>query len=256
VSEILLDIRAELERVGEFALCVLVDAKGSVPRRIGAKMLVFANGTIRGSIGGGHLEKEVIGNAQRVLATKKPALFRHDLLHQHNMCCGGTVEIYIEPVTKKTRLYIFGAGHTGQALARYAPDCGFEVYLIDDRREYLDQCTAAGISKMNLEPSLALQALPFDASVMACIMTYDHAIDREILAACMRKERAYLGMIGSKRKVAITRKKFLAAGLATEAELDRIDMPMGIPIGAEGPAEIAISILSKLIEVKQRRIHG
>ena len=85
----------------EVALCVVVSTKGSVPREAGAKMLVFADGKIRGTIGGGNLEKKVIANALEVLKNKKPSLYKHELLLQHNMCCGGTVEIYIEPIMKK-----------------------------------------------------------------------------------------------------------------------------------------------------------
>lgn len=252
MSDILRNIYPDLERVGALALCLVVSTKGSVPRQVGAKMLVYPDGATRGTIGGGHLEKQVIADALHVLQSKKSALFKHDLLHQHNMCCGGTVEIYIEPVMKRKSLYIFGAGHTGQALARYASDLDLEVFLIDDRKDYLDQCTLAGVNKMNLPHGAALQCLPFNRDVMVCIMTYDHAIDREILASCLRKETLYLGMIGSKRKVEITKKRFLEAGIASDAELAKVDMPMGIDIGAEGPAEIAVSILSKLIQVNHK----
>src|SRR5207249_1981971 len=106
--------------------------KGSTPREAGAKMLVYRSGNIFGSIGGGDLEKKVIANALDVLESKTSSTFKHDLLHQHNMCCGGSVEIYIEPIMKKNKLYIFGAGHTGHALAKYAIDFNFDVVLIDD----------------------------------------------------------------------------------------------------------------------------
>ncbi|PJC62692.1 MAG: hypothetical protein CO022_03105, partial [Flavobacteriales bacterium CG_4_9_14_0_2_um_filter_32_27] len=102
------------------ALCTIIHTKGSTPRKVGAKMLVLIDGSIKGTIGGGNLEKEVIKNALIQLKKNEPKLFKHDLLHQHNMCCGGTVEIFIEPLEKMKRLYIFGAGHTGQALAKFA----------------------------------------------------------------------------------------------------------------------------------------
>ncbi len=232
------------------ALCIVVHTSGSTPRKMGAKMVVYANGTTSGTIGGGELEKKVIENALNAIQQNKNGLFRHDLLHQHKMCCGGTVEIYIEPVMKPNKLYIFGAGHVGKSLATYAADFGFDIYLIDDRKEYLDQCRVKNAYKMNLPFKQALHALPFDNQTYICIMTYDHAADREILSFCIKQEHAYLGMIGSRRKVEVTRKIFSEAGYCTNEELDKVDMPIGININAEGPAEIAISIIARLLQVK------
>ncbi len=130
-----MNIYAEIEKAIknglDVVLCSIIHTKGSTPRKVGAKMLVFSDGTIKGTIGGGNLEKEVIKNALIQLKNNEPKLFKHDLLHQHNMCCGGTVEIFIEPIEKMKRLYIFGAGHTGQALAKYALAMDFEIFVID-----------------------------------------------------------------------------------------------------------------------------
>ncbi|HEY4797765.1 MAG TPA: XdhC/CoxI family protein [Bacteroidia bacterium] len=238
------------------ALCTIVSSKGSTPRKVGAKMIVYENGTISGTIGGGELEKSVIKDALVQLKKKEPKIFRHDLLHQHNMCCGGTVEIFIEPIMKKNKLYIFGVGHTGLALAKYAVDFDFEVVVIDDRKEYIDSCAVEGINKMNLPYQQALPLLPFDENTFICIMTYSHPLDRDILAFCLKKPFAYLGMIGSIRKVEMTKKMFVDAGVGTEDDLKHVDMPMGIDIEAEGPGEIAISILSKLISVKNKYINS
>lgn len=234
----------------DVALCTIVNTRGSAPRKIGAKMIVCSNGSIYGTIGGGALEKKAIENAIQVINKKEPQLFRHDLLHQHNMCCGGTVDIYIEPIMKKNRLYIFGAGHTGNALAKYAIDVDFEVVIIDDRKDYMEQVNIEGVNKMNLPFEQTLGLLPFNEETFITIMTYDHDTDRNILANCIKKPHAYLGMIGSVRKVEITKKMFREAGIATDEELNAVDMPMGIEIKSEGPEEIAISILAKLIETK------
>lgn len=233
------------------ALCTIVNTKGSTPREQGSKMLVYSDGGIFGTIGGGELEKSVIKNALKVIQSGKPELFKHDLLHQHNMCCGGSVEIFIEPIMQKNKLYIFGAGHTGQALASHALSLDFEVVVIDDRKEYLDQILLEGLSKLHLHYSDALPLLPFDEQTYVCIMTYSHPYDRDILSFCIRKPHAYLGMIGSQRKVEITRKMFFEAGIGTIEELNGIDMPMGIDIAAETPDEIAVSILAKMIAVRR-----
>ena len=234
----------------DVALCVVVNTRGSTPRKAGAKMLVYRDGSIFGTIGGGDLEKKVIAQALDSFKSRTSSVFKHDLLHQHNMCCGGSVEIYIEPVMKMNKLYIFGAGHTGHALARYALGFDFEIVIIDDRKEYLDEITLDGVNKLNLHYAQALPVLPFDEHTYITIMTYSHPYDRDILAFCLKKPSAYLGMIGSQRKVEMTKKMFAEGKIGTMEELDKVDMPMGIDIGAEGPDEIAISILSKLIAVK------
>ena len=230
---------------------MIVNTKGSTPREKGAKMLVYPNGDIFGSIGGGELEKAVIADAVKSLKTGKAELFRHDLLHQHNMCCGGSVDIFIEPVMEKNKLDIFGAGHTGNALARHALSLDFEVVIIDDRKEYLDQIQLEGANKLNLHYDQALPLLPMDEHTYICIMTYSHPYDRDILSFCIKKSVAYLGMIGSRRKVEMTKKMFVDAGVGSKTELEKVDMPMGIDIAAETPDEIAISILAKMISVRR-----
>jgi xanthine dehydrogenase accessory factor len=232
------------------ALCIVVSTKGSVPRKEGAKMLVLKNGNIKGSIGGGNLEKQVIKDALRVIENKEPQLFRHDLLHQHEMCCGGTVQIYIEPIMQKNRLYIFGSGHTGKALASLASGLEFETVVIDDRKEYLDELNNTAVNKMHLPFNDALKILPFNDQTYVAILTYSHPVDRDILFHCLKKPYAYLGMIGSRRKVELTKKMLRETNFADGQTIENIDMPMGIAINAESPEEIALSIMAKIIKVK------
>jgi xanthine dehydrogenase accessory factor len=239
----------ELRRTAALALCTVVSTKGSTPGKAGSKMIVSEDGKVYGTIGGGALEKQVIRDALQGLKKKLPGLFRHDL-GQLNMCCGGTVDVFIEPIMKQNKLYIFGAGHIGQSLCSIAVHLDFEVVLIDDRKEYLDDCTLAGVNKMNLPFPTALQALPFDTNTYTCILTYSHPADREILAFCLKKPGAYLGMIGSRRKVEMTRKIFSGAGISDPEALAKVDMPMGIDIHAESPEEIAISIMARIIQFK------
>lgn len=244
----LIEIASESQMAS--AICTIVEVKGSTPRNVGAKMLVFENGSILGTIGGGNLEKKVIQNAIKQLKDKKPKLFTHDLLSQHNMCCGGVVKIFIEPIMKTNRLYIFGAGHTGKSLSEIMVKLNFDIYIIDDRKEYLDKITNKDIHKINLNYSEILPKLPLDEKSYIVIMTYEHAHDRDILSYCLKKNLAYLGMIGSKRKINLTKKIFIEGGICSEKEIEKVDMPMGIDINAEGPEEIAISIASKIIAVK------
>lgn len=251
VMDVLEQLHAARQRAEAVALCLVVQVHGSTPRAAGAKMLVYANGVVEGSIGGGELEKQVIADALRCLETRRPHFRRHDLLHQHNMCCGGSVDLYIEPIMPKERLYIFGAGHTGHALARHAVSLDFEVFVIDDRKEYLDQIHVPGVNKLQADFSAVLPSLPFDAHTYIAIMTYSHPIDRDLLSYCVKQPFAYLGMIGSERKVEMTRKLFAEGRIASPELLDRVDMPMGLDIGAETPDEIAVSVLGRMVGVRR-----
>lgn len=216
-------------------------------------MIVTAQGKLFGTIGGGNLEKQVIENALQVLSKNESQLFQHDLLHQHGMCCGGTVNVFIDCMMPPERLYIFGAGHVGRALANYATSVSFDVYVIDSRASELNLIQNAAINKLPLSYDKVLSGLPFDDRTYIAIMTYDHQMDREILAYCMKKPFGYLGMIGSKRKIEVTRKLFLTGQICNAEELSNVDMPMGYNTGASGPEEIAISILAKIIEVRNKK---
>ena len=251
-----MDLFKEIEKIRESdqpaALCTVVQTKGSTPRKVGAKMLVYGNGDIAGTIGGGHLEKEVVENARHQIKEKAAKLFKHDLLNQHKMCCGGSVEVFIEPISRMKHLYIFGAGHTGKAIAQLAAHLDFDIYVIDDRQEYLDQIPAGSVHKVRAPYKDFLPQIRFDDNSYIVIVTYEHAMDRDILAYCIRQPHAYLGMIGSERKVLVTKKLFMEAGIATAGQLAEVKMPIGKSISAETPEEIAISILAEIIEVKNR----
>ncbi|NUM32445.1 MAG: xanthine dehydrogenase accessory protein XdhC [Bacteroidetes bacterium] len=232
------------------ALCTVISTKGSTPRKIGAKMLVFENGKIYGTIGGGNLEKQVIENAILSIQTKTTKLHKFELLQQLGMCCGGTVEIFIEPVMEKSKLYIFGAGHVGTALAHFASKTGFEVTVIDDRKEYISNLVNDSVTCVFSPFESAIEKLLFDNQTYIVVVTYSHPSDRTILSACINKPNAYLGMIGSRRKIEVTKKKFLENKIATKTQLENVDMPIGLDINPDTPSEIAVSILAKLISVK------
>lgn len=247
----ILDIPEILKRENlAAALCTVVSTKGSTPRKTGTKMLVLQNGKIYGTIGGGNLEKQVIEIAIETIENKNSKIHKFELLQQLGMCCGGTVEIFIEPIMEKNKLYIFGAGHVGTALAIFAQNTGFEVTVIDDRSDYIQSIQNEKITKIYSNFENAISNLTFDKQTYIVVVTYSHPSDRTILSLCINKPNAYLGMIGSRRKTEVTRKKFLESKIATAHQLDNVDMPIGLDINPETPAEIAVSILAKLIQVK------
>jgi xanthine dehydrogenase accessory factor len=236
-----------------FTFCIVTDTSGSTPRKAGAKMIVFEDGTVYESIGGGSVEKQVITESLEIMKTGTPLKKKYILEEDLKMHCGGMMEVYIEPVCPAQKLYIFGSGHIGKALARYASDFGFCVTLIDPRFEVINDPLLNGFEKVNEDYFTAIEKLTFDHETYSVIVTHKHEFDEDVLLKIALKSHAYIGMIGSLRKVDIIRKDILENKILPEEIVKNIDMPIGIKFAAESPAEIAISILAKLIDVKNKR---
>ncbi len=232
------------------ALCIITQTKGSTPRKIGTKMIVFENMKIIGTIGGGVLEVSVIKNAIEVLKTNKAKLYKHELHKHHKMECGGYVEIYIEPIVKKNKLYIFGGGHIGKILAKYAIDFSFEVTIIDERKNIFDEFVDNKINLIKKNHNIAFSELRFDNNTYIASISHTHKYDKEIVAYCAKQNHRYLGMIGSNRKIEKIKNYYLSQKILTSEDMSEIDWPMGISIKCETPREIAISIMAKLIDIK------
>jgi xanthine dehydrogenase accessory factor len=233
-----------------FALCIIVSTKGSTPRKAGSKMLVMKDGSIFGTIGGGSIELAVIHDALDVIRSGEAMHKQYQLEEDLSMHCGGTVEVYFDPVLVMPRLFIFGAGHVGRAVAKYASTLGFRIVFFDERPDIYKEFDVTGFECTTGNYLEAIEKAVFDEDTYIVITTPKHEFDEKILAAVGRKPHAYLGMIGSKRKVAEARKRFIAENILTDKELDAVDMPIGIPMAAETPEEIAISIIAKLIDVR------
>lgn len=233
-----------------FVLCIVTETEGSTPRKEGAKMVVFEDGRILGTVGGGSVEQQAIADALAVLQSGKPLQKYYELEEDLNMQCGGRVSIYFEPVEKDLNLYIFGAGHVGREVGVYASGLGFRVHFVDNRPAIFDEFDAAYAEKISgdyLDVASKLELSPRDFVV---ITTQGHAFDEALLEILAPRQLMYLGMIGSRRKVSEARKRFLEQDKLTAEQLDRVDMPIGLPFRAETPREIAISIVARIIDVK------
>lgn len=251
------NIYRKLSQIGkderEAALCVIVKSSGSTPRKAGAKMIVYDDGTIAGSIGGNSLEKKTIEHALEIIREKKPGLYEYNLVNDLGMCCGGSVMVYIEPLIKTKQLFIFGAGHVGKALAEFAVKTDFDVTLIDDREEMFDKISDEEIKKIKTFSPSVIEKPSTTKNTFIVIVTYNHSLDRQILKICLKKNFGYLGMMGSKRKILMTKRILLGDENIHEEDLSKVDMPVGIDIHAHTPEEIAVSILAKLIQVRNRK---
>lgn len=232
------------------ALAVVVNTEGSTPRKAGAKMLIYDDKKTFGTVGGGKLENQVIEDAIEVLKSNTPKLFHHLLEKDHKMGCGGCVDVYIEPISTKMNLYIFGAGHVGSALADLSHKLGFNVTLIDSRQEIIERLDHEKYTCIYEAYETAVDKLTYNKKTFITIMTHGHNYDQLLTEKCAKKEFAYLGTIGSKNKIAKFTKYYTDNKLLTKEQMQNIDWPMGVPIQCQTPEEIAVSILAKLIDVR------
>lgn len=241
----------EFRRAGKSAALVIVThTTGSTPRKAGSKMIVAADGAHYGTVGGGASEQKIIAEARRIISSGNPEKMEFDLEKDTHMHCGGTMEVYIEPLAAPQKLVIFGAGHVGAALAHYAGDFGFWITLVDHRPELFDPLTEKGFELISEDYVSTAKKIDPDENTYFVVTTPQHACDQEVTGILGKKKFRYLGMIGSKKKVALARKYYLNNNILTESQIEKIDMPIGISFNAQTPQEIAISILAKLIDVK------
>ena len=228
-------------------LITLVETRGSTPRKPGAKMLVLADGTTHGTIGGGRVEHAVIQAAQEALREGEPSLLSYQLTSELAMCCGGQMKFFVEPIMPRPPLLVFGCGHIGAALLQAASALNFDRIAIDDLDETIAPDKLPLVhQRLGSYEADELSALPFGPSTDIVIATREHSLDQKLLEFCLKQEFHYLGVIGSQRKASMQLERLRAKGFADEL-LERVHCPMGLNIGAHTPAEIAISICAELI---------
>ena len=259
-QEVFAAVADALERGESAALVTIVAATGSTPQRVGAKMLVFGDGRIVDTIGGGCYENDAFWKAREAIAHRKPQMVHYELsddfAQETGLICGGQMDVYIEPIEPSPELYIIGAGHVGFHLARIAQEVGFRVHVADDREKFANAERfphAAEIVVDDIPSWIARANLPPHA--YAVIVTRGHTNDLEALRALAPRELRYLGLIGSRAKVARIYDALTAAEIPAEL-LERVHAPIGLDIGAVTPQEIAVSILAELIAVKHGKAHA
>lgn len=250
MNDILLNIPELTEKGIPFVLCMVTRAEGSTPQKAGARMLVLPDGRIIGTIGGGAIELHAVEYAAEMMETTKPVIKNFQLCDDLQMQCGGKMEIYFEPFGRPLRLYIFGAGHIGRALGKYANEMGFKVTYVDNRGGVFDSFDPAYAECVSCDYDESVDKIAFNDRDFVVLTTHKHEYDESLLEKLATKKLAYLGMIGSKRKVAAVRRRMIDEKKLTESQLEKVNMPIGMPFRAIKPEEIAISIIAKIIDVK------
>jgi xanthine dehydrogenase accessory factor len=257
IYEEIVRLRREKRRA---ALATIIGVRGSVPSFQSAKMLVRDDGSILGTIGGGCVEAEVWQAARQVMASERPQTLSFDLNHDPKydtgLVCGGTLEIYIEPVLPVPHLYLFGGGHVALQVYKIARIAGFDVTVIDDRETYANRerfPEALDVYADDFERVCA-QLAPAAEDYMV-ITTRGHKGDMRVLRWGVEQPVRYLGMIGSERKWLAIAKELETEGIPAE-KLERVHSPVGLDIGAVTPEEIAVSIVAEMIAARRQAETG
>lgn len=248
------ELAAAIERREPVVLATVVRTNRSVPRRPGSKMLVFDDGRIEGTVGGGEMEHRVIAEAGEAMAAGKPRMLTFSLVDPSRGdagVCGGEAEIYLEPYMPTPSLLIIGAGHVGRAVSDLAKWLGFHTMVWDDREELVAKAEHADIAVSGPIGDV-MAANPVSADAAAVMVTRNVKLDVEILPVLLATPLSYIGLMGSTRRWQTTRAALADAGIA-DTDLDRIHAPIGIEINAETPEEIAVSILAEVIGHRRAR---
>jgi xanthine dehydrogenase accessory factor len=258
LEEVMTAANDALTRGETVALVTIVRAQGSTPQRVGAKMLVYADGRTVGTIGGGCYESEAFWKAREVIASGKHALVRFDLnddiAGESGLVCGGQMDVFIEPLAPSPHLYIAGGGHVSLCLARAAAEVGFRVHVVDDREKYANAERFPDADEVVVDSIPGwLEQAAFAPPAYVAIVTRGHQHDMAALRAVATRDLRYVGLIGSRAKVTRIYDALREEGLPAEA-LRRVHAPIGLDLGAVTPAEIAVSIVAELVAVRHGKL--
>jgi xanthine dehydrogenase accessory factor len=234
----------------EGALATVIKTTGSTPQVPGARLLLREDGSSVGTVGGGAIERRVLEALVEARAGASARVLACDLAKELGMCCGGSMEIFIEPIRATPRLCLFGAGHVAQPTAVLALSVGFEVVVVDEREELNSEQRFPGCRRELSDAAAALRTLEPGQRDWLLIVTHDHQLDEEVLRLALLGRARYIGLVGSKRKVYRLLQRVIARLGAVD--LQRVHAPVGLDLGAVSPSEIAVSIVGELIAL----VHG
>jgi xanthine dehydrogenase accessory factor len=252
------DVRAVQQKILQlieegraFAVATVAETRGSVPGKQGAKMIFLPDGTQFGTVGGAGLEQKIKDLCRKALEDKKGGLASFDLMYYKegalDSLCGGSVKVLVEYLAPVPHLLIAGGGHCGLEIARLCDQLGYFHSVLDDRAPYASRERFPNARRH-------LHAMPEDFFAKEDLAPYSHVvlvgwshkIDTDLLFHLVRKFPGWIGLISSRTKKLEMFRRLKARGIP-EADLGRVVAPVGLPIGAETPAEIAVSILGQII---------
>lgn len=247
---------ADAQTAGEsVALVTVISTQGSMPRHAGSKMLVRSDGSVLGTIGGGAMEARVIVEAQAALSDGQARVRSYtlnSLAAGDAGICGGTAELFIEPIITMPTLLVIGGGHVGKALCELGLWAGFRVILSDDRAEFCSPSYAPGLAGYIVCPPSELpQQFTVDKNTYVAAVTRGLPVDLKLIPVLLQSEAPYIGLIGSRRRWALTAKALVDEVGLDPQDVARIHAPIGLELQAETPKEIAVSILAEIIMLRR-----
>jgi xanthine dehydrogenase accessory factor len=251
-----LEAALRAEQNGEpAALVTVVATEGSTPQKAGAKMVVYPDGRIVGTIGGGCVEAEMTWRASQSIESRKPQMASYELTAdqagEDGLVCGGRMQVFIEPIEGTPTLCLFGAGHVAQPLARMAKAAGFRVEVVDDRVKFANRERFPDADQVVVEEfTQAAGHLTLGRNTYAVVVTRGHKGDSEALESLVGRGLRYVGLLGSRPKLVHLVSGLEEKGVPREA-LAEIRCPVGLDIGATSPEEIAVSILAEMIAIRR-----
>ena len=247
---------AELEKNdGSAALCTVVKSIGSTPRHVGSKMLVYPDGKFIGTVGGGDMEHRVLDEAWIAMNDGESRLLSYTLADPSRGdpgVCGGTVEVFVEPILPPVTIVVIGAGHVGKAVVHLAKWLGFRVAVSDDRAEFCTpEATPGGDAYYPVPMGELTQHLKMNKRTFIVISSRGASVDVQGLPGLLEADPAYIGVIGSKRRWLTTVKALREKGVSEE-KIASVHSPMGLELNAETPEEIAVSIMAEILMLKDK----
>ena len=247
---------SELEKNNESAaLCTVIKSEGSTPRHIGSKMLVYPDGKFIGTVGGGELESRVIKAALESLKKSEAQTISYSMVDPSRGdpgVCGGTVEVFVEPILPPAMVVVIGGGHVGKAVVHLAKWLGFRVAVSDDREEFCNPESVPGADAYYpVDMGKLAENLKVTRQTYLVVTSRGSGVDAKGLPSLLESEAAYIGVIGSKRRWLTTVKALKEQGVPDEL-INKVHSPMGIELNAETPEEIAISIMAEVLMIKDK----
>ena len=246
---------AEVEKNrGSDALCTVVKSEGSTPRHVGSKMLVYPDGRFIGTVGGGDMEHRILDEAWMAMSDGKPRMLSYSMVDPSRGdpgVCGGTVEVFVEPILPPAMIVVIGAGHVGKAVVHLAKWLGFRVAVSDDRSEFCNPEAVPGGDAYYPVPMGKLpEQLDINKQTYLIITSRGSSVDVQGLPSLLDSQAAYIGVIGSRRRWLTTAKALREKGVSEE-KIGRVTSPMGLELNAETPEEIAVSIMAEILMLKE-----
>lgn len=249
-----LEAAAQCLKGGRPAAMATVFARhGSAPSTPGQKLFLTADGTAMGTVGGGAVEREVLEALGNLLssAETEPRLQTFKLGAELGMCCGGRVDILLEPLAASIPCFVVGAGHVATALGPLLARLGFSVTIADEREEWATSDRIPGVLTVQAEFDEAGKDLAPHTLIL--VMTHDHALDQRVIEWAVTKNFPYVGGVGSRAKAIRVRERLRHKGFSEEA-CERVRMPIGVDIGARLPEEIAVAIAAELVAYRRKTL--